>query len=502
MGACMLVRRAAIDEVGPPDPSFFLFSEEVDWCYRFAQAGWKTLFTPDGAVHARRRRLARRPALPRQPARATCGSSSSITGSHEAERVRVAAAHRARPPRQDRPRREGGDVPRRRPLARDGRRALADRAMSSVFLLVRLALATGLVLAPGAIVARAVGVRSTSATLAWGLGIVFARDDRRLRGARLADAGARAARSSPRSSRRRSRSAGRPVPRDPGRGVRLGRRVPCSGCCSGTSPARSAVTASSTSPASASSSSSATSRSSSVNEFADGGLHPGYAFPLWQAFLALVAKVAFVDPAKVVLHEPTRARAARRARRLRGGLRGCSGGSCPPPPRPEPRSAIAAMAPGHGGAYTSLALPATASRQLLVPAALALAFAAMRAPDERAARERRRRVARARRRPPDLRDLPLDPVRRLPRRALGVAAREGRQRRARPRRARRARPGCSSSGSCPSSASTASVSPDAHERARALRALRRPAATARPTSSGSRRRCSAARARSPSPRCS
>ena len=64
MGACMLVRRAAIDEVGPPDASFFLFSEEVDWLYRFAQAGWTTLFTPDARVHARRRRLARRPALP------------------------------------------------------------------------------------------------------------------------------------------------------------------------------------------------------------------------------------------------------------------------------------------------------------------------------------------------------------------------------------------------------------------------------------------------------
>jgi len=47
MGACMLVRGTAIDEVGPPDPGFFLFSEEVDWCYRFAQAGWKTLFAPD-----------------------------------------------------------------------------------------------------------------------------------------------------------------------------------------------------------------------------------------------------------------------------------------------------------------------------------------------------------------------------------------------------------------------------------------------------------------------
>jgi N-acetylglucosaminyl-diphospho-decaprenol L-rhamnosyltransferase len=46
MGACMLVRRAAIDEVGPLDEGFFLFSEETDWCYRFHQAGWKTLFTP------------------------------------------------------------------------------------------------------------------------------------------------------------------------------------------------------------------------------------------------------------------------------------------------------------------------------------------------------------------------------------------------------------------------------------------------------------------------
>jgi N-acetylglucosaminyl-diphospho-decaprenol L-rhamnosyltransferase len=46
MGACMLVRRAAVEEVGPLDESFFLFSEETDWSYRFARAGWKTLFFP------------------------------------------------------------------------------------------------------------------------------------------------------------------------------------------------------------------------------------------------------------------------------------------------------------------------------------------------------------------------------------------------------------------------------------------------------------------------
>jgi N-acetylglucosaminyl-diphospho-decaprenol L-rhamnosyltransferase len=52
MGAVWLVRRAAIDEVGPADESFFLFSEEVDWAYRFRQAGWRSFFYPDaGATH-------------------------------------------------------------------------------------------------------------------------------------------------------------------------------------------------------------------------------------------------------------------------------------------------------------------------------------------------------------------------------------------------------------------------------------------------------------------
>jgi GT2 family glycosyltransferase len=46
MGACMLVRRTAVEEVGRLDESFFLFSEETDWSYRFAQAGWTTLFFP------------------------------------------------------------------------------------------------------------------------------------------------------------------------------------------------------------------------------------------------------------------------------------------------------------------------------------------------------------------------------------------------------------------------------------------------------------------------
>jgi N-acetylglucosaminyl-diphospho-decaprenol L-rhamnosyltransferase len=49
-GACLLVRRDAVDSVGGFDEDFFLMSEEVDWCYRFRQAGWKVLFYPGAEV--------------------------------------------------------------------------------------------------------------------------------------------------------------------------------------------------------------------------------------------------------------------------------------------------------------------------------------------------------------------------------------------------------------------------------------------------------------------
>jgi N-acetylglucosaminyl-diphospho-decaprenol L-rhamnosyltransferase len=48
--ACLLVRREAADEVGLFDEDYFLFSEEVDWCWRFRKQGWKVLFFPGAEV--------------------------------------------------------------------------------------------------------------------------------------------------------------------------------------------------------------------------------------------------------------------------------------------------------------------------------------------------------------------------------------------------------------------------------------------------------------------
>lgn len=45
-GACMLVRREAIDDVGLLDESFFLFCEDVDWCKRMWANDWKVVFFP------------------------------------------------------------------------------------------------------------------------------------------------------------------------------------------------------------------------------------------------------------------------------------------------------------------------------------------------------------------------------------------------------------------------------------------------------------------------
>jgi N-acetylglucosaminyl-diphospho-decaprenol L-rhamnosyltransferase len=52
-GACMLVPKAVVDAVGLLDETFFLYYEDVDWCYRIKKAGWKIWYVGEAViVHA------------------------------------------------------------------------------------------------------------------------------------------------------------------------------------------------------------------------------------------------------------------------------------------------------------------------------------------------------------------------------------------------------------------------------------------------------------------
>ncbi|MCG2755597.1 MAG: glycosyltransferase family 2 protein [Desulfobacteraceae bacterium] len=50
IGACLMVRKKAMDEVGLLDKRYFFFFEETDWAYRMKQAGWKIYFVPSAKI--------------------------------------------------------------------------------------------------------------------------------------------------------------------------------------------------------------------------------------------------------------------------------------------------------------------------------------------------------------------------------------------------------------------------------------------------------------------
>jgi GT2 family glycosyltransferase len=53
-GACLLIRREAIDRAGLFDPDFFMYGEDLDLCYRIKAAGWKIWYVPGAmAVHVK-----------------------------------------------------------------------------------------------------------------------------------------------------------------------------------------------------------------------------------------------------------------------------------------------------------------------------------------------------------------------------------------------------------------------------------------------------------------
>lgn len=50
-GACLLFRRSVLDKIGALDERFFMYSEDVDYCYRVWEGGWKVVYLPFARVY-------------------------------------------------------------------------------------------------------------------------------------------------------------------------------------------------------------------------------------------------------------------------------------------------------------------------------------------------------------------------------------------------------------------------------------------------------------------
>jgi hypothetical protein len=243
-------------------------------------------------------------------------------------------------------------------------------------LFLRLGAATLAVLLPGRLIARALGQRSASATLAWALatltvalGVVFLVHSSFSLALWLLLALGLAALFIPRRELEIERPRGRALVSLAGLvlGMLLWHIAPRA--LTGDSPfhlarVRKLVELGSLSPW-------------RLDELVGGGLHPGYAFPLWHAFLAAVTKLAGVDPALVVQHESALLVPLAVVVAFEAGV-ALFGSVSLGAATAAAQVAIVGFAAGHGGTYPLLARPAPAARQLLVPAVLALVFASAR----------------------------------------------------------------------------------------------------------------------------
>ncbi len=110
-----------------------------------------------------------------------------------------------------------------------------------------------------------------------------------------------------------------------------------------------------------------------VDEFKHGGLHPGYAFPVWHSAVALVARIADVDPALALRHLPAiltplavvlaYAAGAALFRSFGAGVATAAA-----------QVGLLGFSRAGTGSFDSLALPSTVARVLIAPALLALVF--------------------------------------------------------------------------------------------------------------------------------
>lgn len=50
VGACLMTRRAVVEQVGGLDEAYFMYSEELDWCRRVKDAGWRVVYLPTAQI--------------------------------------------------------------------------------------------------------------------------------------------------------------------------------------------------------------------------------------------------------------------------------------------------------------------------------------------------------------------------------------------------------------------------------------------------------------------
>ncbi|MFF5993855.1 glycosyltransferase family 2 protein [Lysinibacillus sp. KU-BSD001] len=50
VGAFMLIRKETINQVGMLDEEFFMYGEDIDWCYRIKEGGWKIIYNPTVSI--------------------------------------------------------------------------------------------------------------------------------------------------------------------------------------------------------------------------------------------------------------------------------------------------------------------------------------------------------------------------------------------------------------------------------------------------------------------
>lgn len=49
-GCCLMIRRDVVDEIGPLDEQYFLYAEELDWCFNARKAGWEIAAVPSAEM--------------------------------------------------------------------------------------------------------------------------------------------------------------------------------------------------------------------------------------------------------------------------------------------------------------------------------------------------------------------------------------------------------------------------------------------------------------------